>query len=464
MATIGVDLGVTPTGFIGRTLLDLKAEIEAGWLSEFGANVDLDPNQPDGQIIGIFSDRFAELWELAQAIYSAFDPDKAGGQAQDALCAITGSFRDGATHSTVTLTATGVPSTVLSSGREASVVGTGDRFRTTAGAVIGATTAWPSNSDVTLAQRVTNDGNVYICIVAGHTTNALPPTGTGDDIVDHTAHWRFVGEGTGDIDVEAEAVETGPLSATSGTITTIETPVSGWQGVYNLLDALPGENIESNDHLRVKRESELAAPGSSTGPSIRATVLKVPGVTSCVVFGTQTMLTDADGRPAKSVEAVVEGGVDADVAAAIFSRVADGIQPYGTTTVTVTDSQGIDWDVGFSRPAALNLWVRVDLIIDPLTFPVDGVDQVKAAIVGDEPNYPIGKNGVASRISSRCFASWVDANDETHAPVPGVLDVTLCYIGLANPPVAATTVPAGPRERIQLDTSRVTVNTTNGVP
>jgi uncharacterized phage protein gp47/JayE len=452
MATIGVDLGVTPTGFISRTLLDLKEEIEAAWRSEFGANVDLDPNQPDGQIIGIFSDRFAELWELSQAIYSSFDPDKAGGQAQDALCAITGTIRDGATHSSVTLTCTGVPTTVLSSGREASVVGTGDRFRTSAGATINAATAWPSNSDVTLGQLVTNDGNVYVCIVAGHTTNALPPTGTGSDITDHTAHWRFIGEGTGYANVAAAAVDTGPVSATAGSVTTIETPVSGWQGVYNLLDAEAGENTESNDHLRVKRESELAAPGSSTGPAIRAAVLKVPGVTSCVVFGNQTMTTDADGRPAKSVEAVVEGGVDLAVGTAVFSRVADGIQPYGTTTVTVTDSQGIDWTVGFTRPAALNLWVRVDLVVDADTFPVDGIDQVKAAIVGDEPNFPIGKNGVASRISSRCFE------------VPGVLDVTLCYIGLANPPIASTTVPAGPRERIQLDTARVAVNTINGVP
>lgn len=451
MATIGVDLGVTPTGFITRTLLDLKEEIEAAWRSEFGANVDLDPNQPDGQIIGIFSDRFAELWELAQSIYSAADPDKAGGQAQDALCAVTGTIRDGASRSLVTLTATGVPSTVLSSGREASVVATGDRFRTTAGAVIGATAVWNDASSVALDTRQTNDGNVYLCTQGGITAS-VGPTGTGTGIVDGTCLWTFLGEGTGDIDVAAEAVETGPLAAIAGTITTIETPVSGWQGVYNILDAVAGENVESNDHLRVKRESELAAPGSSTGPAIRAAVLKVPGVTSCVVFGNQTMVTDGDGRPAKSVEAVVEGGDDLAVAQAIFSRVADGIQPYGTTVVTVTDSQGIDWSVGFSRPTSLDLWVRVDLIVDANTYPIDGDDQVEAAIVGDEPNYPIGKNAVASRISSRCFG------------VSGVLDVTLCYIGLANPPVAATTVPAGPRERIQLDTSRTTVNTTNGVP
>lgn len=452
MATIGVDLGVTPEGYISRTLLDLKTEAEAGWRGEFGANVDLDPNQPDGQIIGIITDRLAELWELGQAVYSCFDPDKVGGQAQDALCAITGTLRDAATHTTVTQTMTGVPTTVLASGREFSVAETGDRFHTTAGAVIGATAAWPSASNVTLGQRVTNDGNVYVCITAGFTTNAGPPTGTGTDIVDHTAHWRFVGEGTGDIDVAAAAIATGPIVAVAWSATVIETPVSGWQGTANLTDAVPGQNVESNDHLRVKREAELASPGASTAPAIRAAVLQVPGVTSCVVFANQTMAVDVDGRPAKSVEAVVEGGVNADVAAAIFARVAVGIQPYGTTSVTVTDTQGINWTVGFTRPSALNLWVRVDLIVDPLTFPVDGTDQVKAAIVGDEPNLPIGKDGVASRISSRCFG------------VPGVLDVTLCYIGLANPAIASTTVPAGPRERIQLDTGRVTVNTTNGVP
>ena len=47
--------GVTADGFTAKTALEIKAEIEADWREEFGANVDLSPDSPDGQIIGINS-------------------------------------------------------------------------------------------------------------------------------------------------------------------------------------------------------------------------------------------------------------------------------------------------------------------------------------------------------------------------------------------------------------------------
>lgn len=452
MATIGVDRGVTPTGFIAPTLVELKTEVESDWLSEFGANTDLDPNQPDGQLIGIFTDRVAELWEMAQGVYSAQDPDKAGGQAQDALCAVTGSVRDPASRSTVTLTATGTAGTVLAIGREASVSVTGDRFRTLAGVTLAAGTARAPTTAYASGVRRTNDARTWLVITSGTTSGGAGPTGTGQDVTDGTVHWRYLGDGLANIDVAAEAVETGPRAAVSGSLSTIETPVSGWSNVVNILDAVPGEDEESNDALRVKREAELAAAGSSTAPAIRAAVLKVTGVTSCVVFQNTTLLTDVDGRPGKSVEAVVEGGVDVDVAAAIFARVAAGIQPYGTTVDTVTDSQGLNWSVGFSRPTQLTIYVRVDVVKDPLTYPVDGDAQIKAAIVADQANYPIGKDVTSSRVSSKCFQ------------VPGVLDVSLTYIRTSSPAIASTTIPVGPRERAIFDTSRITCNTSNGIP
>lgn len=446
--------GVTSAGFNGKTLTDIKPEIEAGFRGEFGANCDLEPNSPDGQLIGIISDLLAELWQLAGAVYAAQDPDKATGQAQDAVCAITGTTRDPAAPSRALLTCTGSDATFLATGREVSVVPTGERFATLADVTTANAGLYANSTAYVVGDFLrTAFPRVYVCITAGTTSGAgTGPAGTAADITDGTAHFRYVGEGPAYAQVEVEAAVDGPTSAVSGTLTQIETPVSGWSSAVNLEDAVLGQNTESNDGLRVKREAELAASGSGTLPAIRAAVLKVPEVTSCVVFQNTGNVTDADGRPPHSVEAVVEGGADAAIAAALFVNVSAGIQPYGTTIVAVTDSQGNPWNVGLSRPSALTLWVRVDVVKDPLVFPVDGSDQIKAAIVGDEPNYPIGKDAVSSRISSRCFQ------------IPGVLDVTLCYIRLISPPVASTTIAAGPRDRMQLDSSRVTVNVVDGVP
>lgn len=451
---LGVDIGVTPEGFVGKTLLDIKTEVEAAWRAEFGANADLDANTPDGQIVGIISDRLAELWELAQAVYSAQDPDKAGGQAQDAVAAITGTVRDPASNGTVALTAVGNDATFLLTGREVSVDVTGDRFATIADATLAPAGLWNTSTAYTAGTFVrTAATRVYYCITSGTSAGVgTGPSGTGTDITDGTAHWRYLGEGLAYIQVEAQAVETGPKIAVAFTANTIETPVSGWNQVTNLTDAVPGEDEESDDELRIKREAELAAAGAGTVPAIRAAVLRVDGVTSCVVFKNDLDVDDADGRPPHSVEAVVEGGDDVDIAEAIFDNVSSGIEPFGTTTESVTDSQGLSWDVSFSRPDLLTIYVRVDVVKDPLVFPVDGSDQIKSAIAGDEVNMPIGKNVVASRVSSRVF------------DVPGVLDVTLTYIRTSSPPIAATTIAVGPRERADLDTGRVTVNLSDGTP
>lgn len=451
---LGTDIGVTPSGFVGKTLLEIKEEIDAAWRAEFGANTDLSPDSPDGQIIGIVSDRFAELWELAQAVYSAQDPDKATGQAQDAVCAITGTIRDPASNSTVTLTCTGTNATILLTGREVSVDGTGDRFATTADATLATATAYATSTVTAEGAFIrTAVPRIYVCTTAGTTAGAgTGPAGTGSDIIDGTAHFRYVGDGAAYAQVAAQAADTGPVAALAFTINTIETPVSGWSTVLNLTDAVLGEDEEADDALRVKREAELAAAGAGTLPAIRAAVLRVEGVTSCIVFKNDTSAVDADGRPAHSAEAVVEGGADADIAAAIYDNVSAGVEPYGTTVVSVTDSQGLSWDVGFTRPTLLTIWVRVDVIKDPLVFPVDGEDQIIAAIVADEANYPIGKNVTASRVSSRVYQ------------VPGVLDVTLTYIRTSSPPIAATTIAVGPRERADFDSGRITVMLSDGVP
>lgn len=444
--------GLDLTGFTPKTALEIKAEIEAAWRAEFGANVLLSPNEPDGQLIGILTERFAELWELLQAIYAAYDPDKALGQALDAVCAITGTVRDPATRSEVTLTATGDDGTSLLTGREASVAITGDRFRTTEDATLVLLDVWAALTFYDEGDRVSNDGNAYQATASGTSAGAGGPSGEGTAILDGSVTWRFLGAGEAAVDIPAEGVETGPLLAVSGTLTTIETPVSGWSGVTNVEDADPGSDEESDDALRAKREAELAAAGAGTINAIRADLLKVDDVTAAVVFQNDTDAVDADGRPPHSVEAVVEGGTDDEIAASLFKNVSAGIATFGSETVQVADSYGNLWDVNFNRVDLIAIWVRVDVVVNALEFPVNGADQIKAAIVADEANYDIGLDVRASRVEKNVWS------------VPGVLDVSLTYIGISNPAVAATTIVLDVRERASFDTGRITVNVSAGSP
>ena len=54
-----------------------------------------------GQVIGIFAEKFAELMELGATVYNAVNPNAAEGQLLANVSAISGTFPQVATYSTV---------------------------------------------------------------------------------------------------------------------------------------------------------------------------------------------------------------------------------------------------------------------------------------------------------------------------------------------------------------------------
>lgn len=444
--------GVTATGFTRPTLQELKVELEAEVKAIWGENIDLSPEGPFGQIIGILADREDEKWAAAEAVYAAFTPDGATGAALDQLAAITGTLRDPAKRSTVTALLTGTPTTVVASAKQASVVGTGTRFETTADATIAAATAWAPSTAYIVGDIRTNSGNIYRATGAGNSAAAGGPTGNGSAIVDGTVTWRFIGVGTGYVSAAMQSVDTGPKVANAYSLTVIETAVSGWSGVNNVLDAVLGEDIETDASLRLRREAELQAIGSSPVEAIRAELLRVADVISAFVFNNPTDNTDADGIPPHSIEALVRGGADADIWAALFKSTAAGIGTHGATSGVVTDSQGFSHTVKFNRPTVLPIYVIANVTVDPAKFPADGVEQIRDAIVEFGDARGEGYDVVAAALSAQAFS------------VPGVLNVTDLFIGIAPGPAGSATITVTTRQIADYDSARVTINTTPGTP
>lgn len=445
--------GLTAEGFFPKTLDVCQAEIEAAFQAQFGASINLAPRSFLGQLSGLLAEREALGWELDLAIYRAFDPDAAVDDALDALAAITGSIREGATSSLVTMTMVGTPGTVLSAGRVISVVDLGSKFETLLSATIVAAAAWVASTAYSLGQFVTNAGKVYYCITAGTSAGSGGPTTTGADITDGTVHWKYLGTGTGMVQTTAEAQVTGPVVALAGTLSVIETPVGGWNSAINLLDAELGRDIESNADFRVRRADEVTGAGNGTVDAIRAGVLRrVPAVTTCIVFQNTTLVTDGDGLPGKSVEVLVRGGDDQDILEAVFAEVSAGIETYGNVSGTAVDSAGNSHTVKFSRPTELDVYIVADVLKVAAEFPADGADQIKAALVALGDSYPIGLDVYANRLRVPVFA------------IPGVLNVTGMKIGTAPAPATETTITAASRELAVFDTSRITVNVSNGTP
>lgn len=444
--------GLTTTGFVQKTLADLKAEVEASLRASFGNSIDLSPQSVFGQLVGVLVDRLADLWSLGGAVHAAFTPDGASGTSLDDLCAITGTVRLAAVPSTAEVLAAGLDTTTIPAGSVVTVGVAGTRFTTDADATIdsGATTVRVDSTAYGAGAVIVYAANVYLCTVGG-TTGLTPPTGTGTAIADGTCTWRYVGTGNGAQWIAVSSEDSGPLAAPAYTLDTIGTPTSGWNGVINALDATPGRYLESDAALRIRRELEIRTSGKASLGAIRAALIDVDGVTSARVFENPTDTTDVNGLPPHSIEALVTGGTDADVAASVFGEKAAGIATYGSSSATVTDAAGGTHTVYFSRPTPVPIYVTYNLTVDLTEWPADGAAQVKAALVAWGDAQVAGKDVVSSAAMAQAFK------------VLGVLD-GVALLGTAPSPTLPTTIAIGTRSLATYDTSRVVVNAIGGTP
>jgi uncharacterized phage protein gp47/JayE len=141
------------------------------------------------------------------------------------------------------------------------------------------------------------------------------------------------------------------------------------------------------------------------------------------------------GRVPKSFEAVVQGGTDADVANKIWTTKPAGIQTFGNTAFTITDSQDEFQVINFSRPTPIYIWVTVALTLyAEEVFPPNGQDLVAAAINTYGSTLGIGIDVLLQRVLAQIFsvpgiASGVmqiaSTNEPGDAPLFGTADIVI---------------------------------------
>lgn len=337
--------GVLPEGFSIKPLETIKEELEDSFIANIDANLNVTSTSISGQIIGITSEGFSDLYEAIGGVYASFDPETASGAALTSLSSLTGTLREAATKSTVTLTLNLDNGTTVPAGSIVAVAGnTTIRF-------------------VTLAD-ITNTSGI-----------------------------------TDDFEAEAEAEVTGAVSANSGTLTVIITPTSGWNSVTNALDAVPGAAEETDPALRLRRDTELRSAGRGSKEAIKAGLLLVDEVEKVFVFeNTPTVLEIVGTTDIGLVECLVKGGVDQDVAEQLYVYKAAGIGTFGDTTVSVEDSEGNAHDVNFSRPTEIPIYIDITLVKTD-DYAVDGDDQVKTNINDYfENNFDINDDVISNQI------------------------------------------------------------------
>ena len=227
----------------------------------------------------------------------------------------------------------------------------------------------------------------------------------------------------GTVLLPAQATTAGPEgNVAAGTVTVVINPgiPEGITAVTNPAAFDGGRARETDEEYRDRYYQSVDYAGGVNADAIRGEILQnVEGVYAVIVYENDTDEEDSDGLPAHSIEAVVYGGLDGDIAKQIFRRKAAGIQTHGSKSVSVLSDSGATYTIKFSRPTLVDVWVKItDLVTDEDKFPTNGKALIKAAIIdyiGSDANggTTIGEDIYYNRLPAVIYT------------VPGVLDFEL---------------------------------------
>ncbi len=398
--------GVDANGFTKKTIEEVKKEIEDDQLSTLDPTLILDASQPIGQLNASFSKKVAELWEVAEVAYNGFDRDASEGRQLDNVGTITGTLRESARKTVVHCT-------------------------------------------------------VNLNSSFSHAIGALMAHVTGQETLQFTNRDAVVSTTAGNYEAVFEAVVEGETHVNAGTLTTITNAVSGWNSITNAEDGIVGALVEEDGDYRIRQDDELSAAGSSTVDAIRTDVLQVPNVLQAFCFENPTMLTNANGLPAKSIEVVIFDGLDAAaddlvIAQAIWDSKPSGSETFGSSSALATDKNGRARLVKFTRATIKDVFLEFDVTVDPTRFPIDGGEQIKALAVAKANDRSLDDDVIALAVRASVLESSAHATGGVKG-VKGVTDVSELRLGFASSPTGTSNLVVTSREIASFDTSRVVV-------
>jgi uncharacterized phage protein gp47/JayE len=354
--------GVVATGFDRKTYEEISDEIKAELKRSIDPRLVLTNDTALGQIVDTCSNQLALAWEVLEECYHAFDPDNATGQRMVALAELTGTTRKAPTQGVVPVTVN------LDAGTYA------------ANTLIAHEDGNADNRWYNLNEIVSTGGNVAA---------------------------TFVSEAFGS-----------NTEVASGKLTEIAETVVGWNSVTNTSDATPGDDEETIEELRIRREDELAAAGSATLRAIVAEVSAIDNVQDVVGFENTSDITVGVIGP-HGIRIVVwddASAADDDIAQAILDGRAAGIKSYGAESGTATDYDGSLKTEAFDR--ADELTVQINCVVSSATG-VAAADVKQALLSGfgtvndaqDASRKEIGQDVIYNALVSAPFT--VDGVDDT---------------------------------------------------
>lgn len=313
------EYGVTKYGFRRKLFPESVAERIERARRVFGVNIDTSETSFLGKLIRNMAWDEAYLWELAEDVYMSPFVNSAEGTSLDNVGQYLTITRRPATKAKGILTIYGTDGTVVEKGFKVS----------------------------------TKSGVVYETLETVTISSAQ-------------------------VDVPIISVGAGKsYNVADGTLTEIVNPQFGVDRVTNGAKTEGGLDVESDDEFRTRYKKSYSRVGGSTVPAITAALLDLDKVIDCEVRENVTM-EELDGIPPKSFECYVYGAEDNLIAQTIYENKAAGIKAHGSTVVSIKDKKGQTHQIGFTKAAVQNIWVKLKVTKD---LDYKGDEAVKRAVL-----------------------------------------------------------------------------------
>lgn len=292
-----IEVGVTEDGFVNTDRTTIYNAIADRLVAAFGSYFDTSEESPDGQVIGVVADLAKQCLDIAEEGYSQYNPNTAYSTGLDQIVLLNNVTRFINTPTTVTLVLSGTDGTNIAA--KSKVKDINDNIFTI-------------NDDVVLPASVT-----ATCTVTGPIVVAAD---IGWTIIDEVPGWDLV-----------------------------ENPEAGYTGV----------TYEQDSALRARRQNSTILNGTGPIDAIYSALSKL-GLEYITIIDNDTG-APVEGQPPGTIQVIVKGGTPSEIAMAIYQEKGTGIRTYGTTSQTVTDSNGYLKTIKFSRPIDTPIYATVNI-------------------------------------------------------------------------------------------------------
>lgn len=440
------DYGITDNGFVLKRLDTIMEEVHLELTESFGFDTRLIKPSYLDVLVTTFCGQIADLWETAQNSYYSIYPSTAGGVNLDNAVQYGGIRRTPASQSKYTLHCTGSDGTYV---REEAIVATdtspevrllsASEFQITRESCNWITVKTAVVSNVLYAITIngtmysyTNNGGTSDDIIAGLKTaitsdeyNLTVEDGclVIKDALSSRNNVVVLSDNLTTESVTSLAIfnteEYGVVTLPDGIVSKMINNISGFDAVTNLIEPTYGNLEETDVELRQSYIAKSALRSNTMIDSITAELLNnVTDVESASGYENETDETDERGLPPHSIEIIVDGGNETEIAQAILNKKAGGIQTYGSTTVNISGVYGDSIPISFNRPEYLYTWLKVVLHGDASNLPANYSSLATTSLTEDGAMMTSGTNLLTQLL-----------NDGIYGAVSGVtyIDIYCAY-------------------------------------